>query len=97
MGALGGCRNAEAEAVVRQQDLSGGGVGRVGGAVVVGAGVEEGRAWDSGGGQDRGGWRWGRCAQEVQALVDTCKVQMEVRTLFRGVVPHKMKGNHQSR
>lgn len=67
--------NSQTEAVVvSQQDLSGGGVsgsgvGRVGGAVVVtgsgggagGARVERGGAWGSGGG-GRSGRGWRRCA-----------------------------------
>lgn len=72
--------------VVAQQDLSGGGgssrsgVDWVGGAVVVtggggagsrGAGVEQGRS-GRGGGWGRGSGGGGRCAREVQALVDTC-------------------------
>lgn len=79
--------NAQTDAVVSQQDLSGGGsgsgVGKVGSAVVVtgggggaggGAGVEQDGCWGRGG-RSRGRRGRGRCAREVQALVDTCRTQ----------------------
>lgn len=76
--------NAQTEAVVSQQDLSGGGggdsgVGGVGSAVVVtgggsgaggGAGVERDRCW-GGDGRSCGGRGGGCCTCKVQALVDT--------------------------
>lgn len=76
----GGNANTEA-IVVSQQDLSGwgsGGGGGVGSAIVTGgqcgagggAGVEWGRC-RGGGGRSWGSMGRGRCAWEVQALVDT--------------------------
>lgn len=75
--------NAQTEAVVSQQDLSGGGgsdsgVGGVGSAVVTGggggagggAGVESQGRW-RGDGRSRGSRGGGRCTRQVQALVDT--------------------------
>lgn len=75
--------NTQTEARVSQQDLSGGGVGRASGAVVVtcsGGGADGGGGVEQVGclvrcGRSRGSGGWGHCAREVQALVDTWGVK----------------------